>query len=57
MVGIIVTMAGAVVAAAMMYAPIEAKQDALLADHEKRIVEMHGVKENLDTIKTILRAR
>ena len=57
MIGIIVTLAGAVLAGAMMYAPREAKQDAILSDHEKRIVELHGVQQDLDTIKTILRAR
>jgi H+/gluconate symporter-like permease len=57
MIGIIISLSGAVIAGVMMYAPLEAKQDAILSDHEKRIVEMHGVQENLDTIKTILRAR
>jgi len=57
MIGIIVTLAGATIAVGAMYWPLETKQATLLDDHEKRIVKMEGVADDLDTIKTILRAR
>ena len=57
MIGIIVTLAAATIALGSMYWPLESKQDFLLTDHEKRIVKMEGVADDLDTIKTILRAR
>ena len=54
MIGIIVTLAGATIAVGAMYWPLETKQATLLDDHEKRIVKMEGVQQDLDTIKTIL---
>ena len=57
MIGIIFTLAGVTIALGAMYWPLESKQDNMLTDHEKRIVKMEGVQQDLDTIKTILRAR
>jgi len=57
MIGILITLSGAVIAGVVMYLPLENKQTALLENHEKRIVVLEKIDMNLDTIKQILREK
>jgi hypothetical protein len=55
MIGIVISLAGTVVAGIMIYMPMEAKQDALLLKCQEKTERLEMVKSDLDTIKAILR--